>query len=65
MTDLSKIRKAIVAGAGAALFAGTAGLAAGLTDGGLSTGEVGIAAGLALSAFAITGRATWAVKNDV
>ncbi|WP_243061115.1 hypothetical protein [Nocardioides sp. SR21] len=62
--NLSTIRKALVAASGAALFAGVAGLAAGMSDGHLTGSEAVIAGGLALGAFAVTGRATWAVPNE-
>lgn len=61
--NLTPIRKALVAAGGSALFAGAAGLATGMSDGSLSSGEVVIAGGLALSAFAVVGRATWRVPN--
>lgn len=63
MNQLARIRKAIVAGVGSAVFAGAAGLAAGMADGALTGAETVIAAGLAVGAFASVGGATWGVKN--
>ncbi|MBB3041234.1 hypothetical protein [Nocardioides soli] len=61
--NLSTIRKSLVAAGGSALFAGVAGLAAGMSDGTLTGAETVIAGGLALGAFAAVGRATWRVSN--
>lgn len=62
--NLATIRKALVAASGAALFAGVAGLAAGMSDGQLTGPESVVAGGLALAAFATTGAATWRVPNE-
>lgn len=60
---MQTIRKALVAAAGSAVFAGAAGVAAGMSDGSLTGSELVIAGGLALGAFAAVGRATWRVPN--
>lgn len=61
--NLTPIRKSLVAGVGAALFAGAAGVATAMSDGALTSSELVIAGGLALGAFAAVGRATWRVPN--
>lgn len=56
-------RKALVAAAGAALFAVLAGLGAGLSDGDLDAGEALTALGAGATAAAVVGRATFVVPN--
>ncbi|CAB4698907.1 MAG: hypothetical protein F2667_04360 [Actinobacteria bacterium] len=63
--NLRTIRKAIVAGLGAGLFAATSALGASLIDDGALGGtDIGLALGAALVAFTVTGRATWQTRND-
>ncbi|MBT56584.1 MAG: hypothetical protein CMF72_24690 [Mameliella sp.] len=57
------IRKALVAAAGAGTFALVGAAGAALSDGNLTTAEVLIAVGAALTAAAATGRATFTTKN--
>ena len=56
-------RKALVAAGGSAATALVAGLGLALSDGNLTLAEVGVAAGVALTAAAAVGRTVFSVPN--
>ena len=61
---MNKIRKALTAAAGSAVFALLGGLGVGLSDGHLTGSEVEIALGAAATAAAAVGRTVWRVPNN-